>query len=115
MFQTADTFLPVAEDAGRRIAHLRHVLGLVSQLAGRAAPAGDADAELDEAARVSAAYACALPIVQRRFDALAAESATWAAAGAEALLDAGKAPHAAAQLAAELDGAVESLRTMLRL
>ena len=37
--------------------------------------------DLDEAARISAAYAKALPIDQKRFDSLAAEIARWAAAG----------------------------------
>ena len=45
----------------------------------------------------------ALPIVQRRFEALAAETALWAAAGVEALLAAGDAapPRAAAARLAE--------------
>jgi len=113
-FQSTETFLPVADDAGPRIAHLRHVLTLVAQLAGQPATS-DGDGDLDEAARFSAAYSYAPPIAQRRFDALAAETAAWAATGVEALLDAGKAPAAAAALAAELDEAIAALRTILRL
>jgi hypothetical protein len=112
-FQSAETFQPVAEDAGRRMAQLRHVLALVGELAGRTAP-GEATS-LDEGAQVSAAYAYALPIAQRRFDALAAETAAWAAVGVEALLEAGHAPHAAARLAAELDRAIGQLHAILRL
>lgn len=114
MFQSTDAFLPIAEDAGRRVAHLRHVLDLVGQVAGRTATADD-DAELDEAALFAGAYALALPVAQRRFDALAEETATWAAIGVEALLESGNNPAAAARLTAELDGAVRELRVILRL
>lgn len=113
-FQSTTAFLPIAEDAGRRVAHLRHVLELVSQLAGRVSPGDDA-ADLDEAASFAGAYAHALPVAQRRFDALAADTATWAAIGVEALLEAGHAPAAAALLAAELDRALAELRLILRL
>lgn len=112
-FQSTDAFLPTAEDAGRRVAHLRHVQALVGQLAGRA-PAPRAEAGLDEAALLAGAYAHALPVAQRRFDALAADTASWAAIGVEALLDAGQAPAAAARLAAELDRALAELRSILR-
>jgi hypothetical protein len=112
-FQSTESFRPVAEDAGRRMAHLHHVLELVSQLAGRVAPAEAPD--LDEGARASTAYADALPIAQRRFDALASETAGWAAVGVEALIEAGQAPHAAARLAADLDRAIGELRAILRL
>ena len=113
-FQSTDAFLPIAEDAGRRIAHLRHVLELVSQLAGRVLPAND-EAGLDEAALFAGAYVHALPVAQRRFDALAADTATWAAVGVEALLEAGQAPAAAALIAAELDRALGELRAILGL
>lgn len=73
------------DDPGRAAAQLRDVLGLVEEIAGRAAPAAD-DGALDRAARIGAAYAAAPPIAQRRFDALAGETAAWAAAGVEALL-----------------------------
>jgi hypothetical protein len=70
-------------DAGGEIAQLRQVLALVEELAGvSAAP----DGALDEAARVSAAYESAQPIVQRRFGTEAARTARWAAAGLEALV-----------------------------
>jgi hypothetical protein len=76
-------------DAGRQVAQLRHLLRLVEELAGRRAATGADDAALDESARFSSAYDGALPIVQRRFDALAGETATWSAAAVEALLAAG--------------------------
>ena len=98
---------------GRQLAQLREVLRLVERLAGRT---GATEAWLDEAARVSAGYDHALPIVQRRFDALAAETAGWAAAGVEALLAAGQhAPPAAAaaRLADRLDRAIRDLTALL--
>jgi hypothetical protein len=105
----------VPVDAGRQVAQLRHVLRLVEELAGRAAPAGAGDAALDESARISSAYSDAQPIVQRRFDALAAETAAWSAAAVEALLGAGpKTPAAARRLAEELAKALQDLGKLLR-
>lgn len=107
---------PRTADAGRQMAQLRHVEGLVSEMAGTAP--GSAEAALDEAARISAAYEAALPIVRRRFDALAAETTAWAAAGVAALLAAGRdaSPprEAAGALAAELDLALVRLARLLR-
>jgi hypothetical protein len=78
-------YAPGLADAGAEIAQLRRVLALVAEMAGAAPDKPDA-AALDEAARIGAAYACALPIDQRRFDEHAATTARWAAAGVEALL-----------------------------
>ena len=103
-------------DAGRQVAQLRNVLQLVRELAGaRAAPAVG-EAALDESARISSAYEQAYPIVQRRFDALAAETAIWSAAAIEALLLAGenRSAAAAAQLADELHAALNRLSVLLR-
>jgi hypothetical protein len=72
-------------DAGAHLARLGEVLALIEEIAG-AAPTPGHDRALDEAARVSAAYEAALPIVQRRFDMLATETGAWAAAGVEALV-----------------------------
>jgi hypothetical protein len=104
-------------DAGRQVAQLRHVLRLVEELAGGQAAPGADDAALDEAARFSSAYDRALPIVQRRFDALAGETATWSAAAVEALLRSGRAPGSAAarRLADELAAALKALSKLLRL
>jgi hypothetical protein len=103
-----------AGDAGEEIARLREVLALVEQIAGRQP---SRDAGLDENARIGAAYESALPIVQRRFDSLAAETARWATAGVEALLtlhERGRPCRAAAsKLADELDQALLRLRRML--
>jgi hypothetical protein len=99
-------------DAGQRIARLCHVLKLVEKIADRPpAPHG----ALDNHARITSAYALASPIVQRRFDALIAETAAWVATGVEALLVAGDAPAraAAGQLARELDGTLDDLADML--
>jgi len=95
-------------DPGQRIAQLRELLLLVERIAGQSQMA---DAGLDSAARVSAGWDRAAPIVQRRFDALLAESAAWAAAGVEALLAAGETPPRAA--AARLGGAIR--RTLAEL
>lgn len=110
--QQPPIYAPGLADAGAQIAQLRQVLALVEELAGRATLAPK-DEVLDEAAQVSAAYARALPIDQKRFDALASEIARWAAAGVGALLkldDAGMPVGAAAQrLAEELEKALKEL------
>ena len=104
-------------DPGRQIAQLREVLGLVERIAGQPPRASSRDALLDEAASISGAYDQALPVIQRRFDALAAETSGWAAAGVEALLAAGdrEPPKAAAtRLAAQLERAIMEMTGMLR-
>jgi benzoyl-CoA reductase/2-hydroxyglutaryl-CoA dehydratase subunit BcrC/BadD/HgdB len=105
-------YAPGLADAGAQLAQLRQVLALVEEMAGRLTLSPRDDA-LDEAARVSAAYARALPIDQKRFDALAGETARWARAGVEALLkldDAGMPVRAAAErLAEELEKGLAEL------
>ena len=104
-----------AGDAPRQLAQLREVLALVEQIAGRMDGARSRDAALDEAARVGAAYGQALPVAQRRFEALVAETVAWAAAGVEALTRAGGSPAAAARLADELGETIEGLLKLLKL
>ena len=104
-----------ASDAPRQLGQLRQVLLLVEQIAGRCDGALSPDAALDEAARIGDAYGEALPIVQRRFDALTAETSAWAAAGVEALTRTGGAPAAAARLADELGQALDDLLKLLKL
>ena len=102
-------------DPGRQVAQLREALRLVERIAGLPDSAAG-DAGLDEAARISAAYDRAVPIIQRRFDALAGETAAWTAAGVEALLAAAQssAPRAAAaRLAAQIDQALADLSELL--
>lgn len=105
-----------AADPGGAVAELRHVLGLVEEIAGRPSSCGEAEA-LDEAARIEAAYARAWPITQRRFERLAAETAGWAAAGVEVLilLEESKRPAraAATRLADELAAALSRLSAMV--
>ncbi len=117
MTHQAPPSLPVAgPDPGRQVARLREALELIERIAGRSASPAHDDA-LDEAARISAAYDAALPVVQRRFESLAAETAIWAAAGVEALLAAGEAEPpraAAARLACQLDAALKALAALLR-
>jgi hypothetical protein len=102
-------------EAGRQIAQLRHILGLVEQIAGRS-PRGRTGNPGDEN-RICDGYERASPIVQRRFDALTMETAAWAAAGVQALLVAkatlGPPRAAAAGLADELDVALRKLSRMV--
>ena len=115
--QSQTQFPSVPVEAGRQVAQLRHVLRLVEELAGRRSGRGPDYAALDESARVSSAYDRALPIVQRRFDALAGETAVWSTAAVEALLASGgrSSPAAARRLAEELDRALKRLAQILRL
>jgi hypothetical protein len=116
MTHQAPPFAPsTGPDPGHQIAQLREALRLVERIAGRAG-APRHDAGLDEAARISAAYDAALPVVQRRFEALAAETTMWAAAGVEALLAAGEAAPpraAAARLADRLGAALSEIASVL--
>ena len=109
-----DTNLPI--NAGPQVAQLRHVLRLVEELSGRRAATANADAALDEAARITTAYLQAEPIVRRRFGILAADIAIWSAAGVEALLAAGesRSPAAAQVLANELEQSLCRLSLMLK-
>lgn len=100
---------PETSSGGREFAELRHVLTLAQQIAGRSSSSGDA---LNELARMSSDYERAPAIVQGRFDALAAETAAWAAVGINALMaySSSRPPHAAAaRLADELGRAVKRL------
>lgn len=102
-------------DAGRQVAQLRHVLRLVEELAGHPVSAGAADIALDESARIASLYDQSEPIVQRRFDILAAETALWSTVGVEALLTAGdqRSPAAVRRLALELEESLADLTAML--
>lgn len=114
--QEPPRYAPGLADAGAQIAQLRQVLTLVEEMAGRV-PLSPGDELLDEAARISAAYARALPIDQKRFDNLAGEIARWAAAGVGALLkldESGMPVRAAAErLAEELDSGLATLARRL--
>ena len=115
--QSAAYSLPRVSDAGAQIAQLRQVLP-GRGMAGRAATGSARRCGARRSARIGAAYARALPIDQKRFDALAAETACWAAAAVEALLkldDAAPAPDAAAgRLAEELGKGLRALGRLLR-
>lgn len=113
--QAPASSVPSGADPARVVAQLREALRLVDRIAGRPDSASR-EARLDEAARISDAYDRALPIVRRRFEALAEESSIWTAAGVEALLVAGdRAPRgAAARLAAAIERALSNLAALLR-
>lgn len=102
-------------DPGRQVAQLGEALRLVRRIAGQP-ETGARESLLDEAARLSEAYDRAPPILQRRFDALATETAVWTAAGVEALLAAGAAPPTAAagRLALRLEQALSDLADLVR-
>jgi hypothetical protein len=114
-YQPASMHIPAPSQAGRQIAQLRHVLGLVEQIAARGRTSEDS---LEDCARIAAAYEAASSVVQRRFDALAEEVIGWAAAGIKALLDAQaeSAPPqaAAAALADELHHALKALNKLVQ-
>lgn len=91
----------LADGPDKRLAQLAGALALVARLA------GDDGAPLPAPADVTTAYAAAGPIARRRFDALAAETAAFAAAGIEVLLRqraarGGDCRAAAAHLASEM-------------
>lgn len=115
--QAPPSAAPAGSDPGRQVAQLREALRLVERIAGRPATAGADEMHLDEAAQISSFYDHALPVAQRRFDALANETAGWAAAGVEALLasGAGGPPKAAAaRLADSLDRALREMTALIR-
>lgn len=106
---------PGRPDPGQQVASLREALLLVRAIAG-ADEAPDDAALLEEAAQVADAYHRAVPVAQRRFDALADEIAAWSAAGVEALLAAGGTPPPAParRLADELEVGLARLKGVLR-
>jgi hypothetical protein len=110
------TVAPGLADAGGEVAQLRQVLRLVEEIAGTSS--APADAALDQAARIGAAYERALPIDQRRFDLHAADTARWAAAGLQALLQIGEQGRpcrpAARAVAERLARALSELERILR-
>ena len=115
--QAPPSSAPSGTDPGQQVAQLREALRLVERIAGMPEPPDSRDFQLDEAAHISIAYDGALPVVQRRFETLAAETTDWAAAGVEALLIAAEtAPPqaAAARLAVQLERALNELTDLIR-
>jgi hypothetical protein len=110
-YQSPSSFTRAPVDGGRQLDQLRRVLALVEELAGRPT----LPSALDEGAQTSGVYSEALPVVRKRFDALASETAAWSAAGVEALLAAGekRSRAAARRLADELQTAVGELTKLL--
>ena len=110
-------FAAPTEGAGRQVAQLAYLRSLVEQVAGRAHEQSHTEDSLDRSAIVSAAYADALPVVAKRFDALAGETARWGADAVEAILAGDGAPPqvAAGVLADELLHAESKLHALLGL
>lgn len=107
---------PAESEPGRLLAQLANVRALIGQMAGETPPT--TEESLDRAARIDTAYWTAEPVVQKRFDAIAGETAVWAAAAAQALMRSGtvaprKAP--AALLASEIAGAQRRMERVLGL
>src|SRR4051812_8093015 len=109
---------PPGADPGRQIAQLREALRLIERIAGRPeSGSGSDEIRLDAAARISEAYERALPVARHRFEAFAAETTLWAAAGVEALLAVGNGTPpraAAARLANALERALSEMAALLR-
>src|SRR3954468_8357862 len=116
MKQEQGFLAPGLADAGGQVEQLRQVLSLVEELAGRGSPAPDA--ALDQAARISDAQGRPLPIDKPPFALHAADTARWAAAGLEALLqieEQGRPCRAAARALAErLSRALAELERTVR-
>ena len=115
--QAPPSSAPSGADPGQQVAQLREALRLVEQIAGVEAHSDRHVSRLDEAARISIAYDGALPVVQRRFETLVAETTDWAAAGVEALLiaaESGPPKAAAARLASQLERALNELTALVR-
>jgi hypothetical protein len=104
-------------DAGERIASLRGILALVERMGAGDTDPTPSDEALDEAARLSAAYADAPAVSRRRFDALAEDTTAYAAAGIAALMRArgsDGARSAARLLAGEMRRSIAALAAILR-
>lgn len=95
-----------------QVAQLRAIRALVDELAGNA-PAGSVAAHGD----LDRLYDRAPSIAQRRFDALAGETAAYAAAGLSALIAergaGGTVAGAAAHLAREMERSIRRMETLL--
>lgn len=93
------------------VEELRAIHALVSDLAGAAPLAGSAPPDLAQR------YARAAPIQRQRFDAIASETAAFAATGLSAIIAAratsDRPSGAAAYLAKEMARAIRSLETLL--
>lgn len=107
MFQSAQRSAASTDDAAQRLGRLVGALGLVEQLAGES---GELPAD---PIAIAAGYQQAGPIARRRFDALIAETAAFAAAGIEILLrqrqGRGECRVAAARLANEMRTAIAEM------
>lgn len=101
---------------GQQLARLRAVLALVESMAGIES-AGAVD--LGDGAALEDRYASAPGAARRRYDALAGETAAFAAAGIEALIRARVEPVAdvsrpAARLAQEMRGSIRTMERLIR-
>jgi hypothetical protein len=115
---------PIGEeaDAANALLRLRNVLALVERMTGEPASGwsrlGAAEASLDEGAMLAAAYAHAPTIARRRFDALASETAGFAAAGLHALIrhkerTGHDSAPAARQLAGDMRQSIDAMTSLI--
>ncbi|WP_157215584.1 hypothetical protein [Flavisphingomonas formosensis] len=115
-YQPTATELTEIADAGERIARLHGMLAAVERLGECASGSETPDKALDEAARLSMAYADAPTVARRRFDALADDTAFYADAGVSALMrirGSEGTPAAARLLANELRRSIQALVAIL--
>ncbi|MCJ8156709.1 hypothetical protein [Sphingomonas sp. LaA6.9] len=97
----------------QQLTELRAIQALVNELAGACLPTPFATADVAFDTR----YDSAPPLVQRRFDAVAGETAAYAAAGLTALIAGRKqgagATAAAAHLAREMEKSIRAMEKIL--
>ena len=102
---------PPVSDAVRQAMQLAEIRALVERIAGI-----EGHGSTPDHSAMSAAYDRALPIVCKRFDAIAAAASDWAAEGVAALIAADNPPRAAAAcLAQELAATERRLAALLKL
>ncbi|MBB5684733.1 hypothetical protein [Sphingobium boeckii] len=109
--QSASSISTAPVTPGTQIGELRAILGLVHALAGN-----EMGIDRPEMTDADVRYAAAAPLVRRRFDALASETAAFSATGLSALIggrERGNTKAAAAYLARSMDRAIVRMEKML--
>jgi hypothetical protein len=122
-YQTAAYSIEDEAEAAHALVRLRGVLALVERMAGGTDAAAQEAAwidqqALDDGAALALGYASAPSIARRRFDALAAEAAGFAAAGLSALIQhkqrtGGECATAARELADEMRRSIDAMERII--